>query len=41
MRLQARPGLGEKLGEGGEGAVFALSSNAGEVAKIYRAPLQQ
>ncbi|MGA1341826.1 MAG: hypothetical protein ACO33A_02080 [Hyphomonas sp.] len=41
MRLQTRPGLGEKLGEGGEGTVFALSSNAGEVAKIYRAPLQQ
>lgn len=40
MRLQTRPALGEKLGEGGEGAVFALVSNAEEVAKIYREPLQ-
>jgi DNA-binding helix-hairpin-helix protein with protein kinase domain len=39
MRLQARPSLGEKLGEGGEGAVFVLSSNTTEVAKIYRKPL--
>ncbi|HRJ01400.1 MAG TPA: hypothetical protein PKV67_11540, partial [Hyphomonas sp.] len=40
MRLQTRPALGEKLGEGGEGAVFALVSNAEEVAKIYCEPLQ-
>ena len=39
MRPQTRPALGEKLGEGGEGAVFALVSNAEEVAKIYREPL--
>jgi len=41
MRPQTRPALGEKLGEGGEGTVFALVSNAEEVAKIYREPLKE
>jgi DNA-binding helix-hairpin-helix protein with protein kinase domain len=39
MPLQARPALGEKIGEGGEGTVYALVSSPGEVAKIYRQPL--
>jgi DNA-binding helix-hairpin-helix protein with protein kinase domain len=39
MSLQARPALGEKIGEGGEGTVYALVSSPGEVAKIYRQPL--
>lgn len=39
MPLQARPALGEKIGEGGEGAVYALVSSPAEVAKIYRQPL--
>ena len=39
MPPQARPALGEKIGEGGEGSVYALVSSPGEVAKIYRQPL--
>ena len=36
MPLQARPALGEKIGEGGEGAVYALVSSPAEVDALIR-----